>query len=190
MRLKVAKKNKILPKLAVAYIDMPEPEKITEDSVLYVMDEIETRTPFWEASVAAHDENPSYAVEQFCEEHGLKFPSEKVKLLEDESIDTIKFFKRKFSKDRPYEAARKMGLPELDRLPSKTNKTRSYPSGHSTQGYLSGLYVAGLYPDYADGLITAGLECGIGRIKAGFHYLNDHHGGIHLAEQLYRLIKK
>ena len=107
----MAKKNKILPKLAVAYIDMPEPEKITEDSVLYVMDEIETRTPFWEASVAAHDENPSYAVEQFCEEHGLKFPSEKVKLLEDESIDTIKFFKRKFSKDRPYEAARKMGLP-------------------------------------------------------------------------------
>ena len=185
----MAKKNKILPKLAVAYIDMPEPEKITEDSVLYVMDEIETRTPFCEASVAAHDENPSYAVEQFCEEHGLKFPSEKVKLLEDESIDTIKFFKRKFSKDRPYEAARKMGLPELDRLPSKTNKTRSYPSGHSTQGCLAGLYVSSIYPMHSVGIMEAGLECGIGRIKAGFHYLDDHEAGIKLATQLFKLIK-
>ena len=113
-------------------------------------------------------------------------PLEKI----NEAIETIKFFKRKFSKDRPYEAARKLGMPELDRLPSKTNKTRSYPSGHSTQGYLAGLYVANKYPDYSDGIMTAGLECGIGRIKAGFHYLDDHHGGIHLAQQIFRLIKK
>ena len=186
----MAKKNKFLPKLAMAFIDMPEPEEVSEDKIDYVISEIETRTPFWEASVKAHDEDPSYAVKQFCNENGLDFPGREVYQLENEAIETIKFFKRKFSKDRPYEAARKLGMPELDRLPSKTNKTRSYPSGHSTQGYLAGLYVANKYPDYSDGIMTAGLECGIGRIKAGFHYLDDHHGGIHLAQQIFRLIKK
>lgn len=178
-----------LPKLAMAYTQLPEPEQHTRDKIEYVIEQTKTRNKFWEASVAAHDENPSYAVKQYCEENDIEFPEQDCKDLEDEAVQTIKFWKHKFAKLRPYAAATQFGL-EIDRLPSSTNKTNSYPSGHSTQGYLSGLYVAGLYPDYADGLITAGLECGIGRIKAGFHYLNDHHGGIHLAEQLYRLIKK
>ena len=185
----MAKKNKFLSKLTMAYINMPEPHAVSKEAVEYVVSEIETRNKFWDASVAAHDKDPSFAVKEYCQENGLDFPKE-VYTLEDEAVETITFFKRKFAQDRPYEAARKLGMPELDRLPSETNKTRSYPSGHTTQAYLAGLYVAQENPEHADKIMAASLECGIGRIKAGFHYLNDHHGGIHLAQELFRLIQK
>ena len=177
-----------LPKLAMAYTQLPEPEQHTRDKIEYVIEQTKTRTKFWEASVAAHDENPSYAVKRYCEENDLEFPEQDCKDLEDEAVQTIKFWKHKFAKLRPYAAATQFGL-EIDRLPSSTNKTNSYPSGHSTQGYLAGLYVSSIYPSHSVGIMEAGLECGIGRIKAGFHYLDDHEAGIKLATQLFKLIK-
>ena len=58
-----------LPKLAMAYTQLPEPEQHTRDKIEYVIEQTKTRTKFWEASVAAHDENPSYAVKRYCEEN-------------------------------------------------------------------------------------------------------------------------
>jgi|TARA_B100001094_G_C18134063_1_gene773964 hypothetical protein len=177
-----------LPKLAMAYTQLPEPEQHTQEKIEYVIEQTKTRNKFWEASVAAHDEDPSFAIKEYCKENNIDFPAREVYELEDQAVQTIKFWKRKFAKLRPYAAAEHYGL-NVDRLPSKTNKTKSYPSGHSTQGYLAGLYVSSIYPSHRVGIMEAGLECGIGRIKAGFHYLNDHEAGMNLATQLFNLVK-
>ena len=63
-------------------------------------------------------------------------------------------------------------------MDSTTNKTKSYPSGHATQGMLVALYAAQKYPQHKDNLIKAGKESGLGRIKAGFHYIPDYIVGV------------
>ena len=55
----------------------------------------------------------------------------------NKQVPTIRHFKNKFNRKRPFEID-----GNLDVLGSKTNKTRSYPSGHSTQSMIIGLYVA------------------------------------------------
>ena len=61
-------------------------------------------------------------------------------------------------------------------MSSTTNKTRD-PSGHATQAMLVGLYVSAKFPEHEDGIIKVAKECGLGRVKAGFHYLADYVDG-------------
>ena len=75
-------------------------------------------------------------------------------------------------------------------MDSTTNKTASYPSGHATQGMLVALYAAQKYPQHRDNLIKAGKESGLGRIKAGFHYIPDYIVGNLLAEKLTMIINR
>ena len=78
----------------------------------------------------------------------------------------------------------------LDVLGSKTNKTRSYPSGHSTQAMIVALYVAQKFPEHRDGLIEAAKEVGLGRVKAGFHFLSDHVAGQMLGTKMFEMMNK
>jgi membrane-associated phospholipid phosphatase len=73
---------------------------------------------------------------------------------------------------------------------SKTNKTKSYPSGHATQSRLVGLYVASKFPVHKDGVMEAAKECGIGRVLAGFHYLSDYVCGNLLADKMFLVMNK
>ena len=81
---------------------------------------------------------------------------------------TIGYFKELFGLARPFELDK-----SIKPMVSKTNKTRSYPSGHACQARLVALYVAEKFPELKDGIIKAGNESGLGRIRAGFHYLAD-----------------
>ena len=40
-------------------------------------------------------------------------------------------------------------------------------------------------PAHAEELLRAGNECGLGRVKGGFHYMSDYHMGNLLGEKLY-----
>ena len=75
-------------------------------------------------------------------------------------------------------------------MSSTTNKTRAYPSGHATQSMLVGLYVSAKFPEHEDGIIKAAKECGLGRVKAGFHYLADYVAGNLLAEKMFLVMNK
>ena len=90
-----------------------------------------------------------------------------------------------FNFPRPHEVD-----PSIEPMGSKTNKTRSYPSGHACQSMIVGLYVAGKFPTHREGVIKAAKEGGMTRVQAGFHFLSDYISGNLLAEKLYLIMNK
>ena len=132
-----------------------------------------------------HDEIPYYAIRKVCEENGLEFHKNEFVQIIEEAAPIIGHFKKHFNRDRPAEV-----LPRLNTLPSKTNKTRSYPSGHAAQSVIVAKYVAGKFPKLEKKLMAAAYECGYGRVLAGFHYLSDYEVGNLLGEKMYVLMNK
>ena len=66
----------------------------------------------------------------------------------DQSVPIIMHFKNKFDRRRPFVVDMNLNI-----LPSSTNDTPSYPSGHSTQSRLIARYVAGKFPEHEAELI-------------------------------------
>ena len=166
-------------------ITLPEPPTDLQKEADKIKQIIANRTPEDEESIRNHDENSFYAIEKYCEEHGLKFHNGEMKDIVMQARPTIKYFKEKFNLDRPHEVD-----SSIKPMSSTTNKTRAYPSGHATQSMLVGLYVSAKFPEHTDGIIKAAKECGLGRVKAGFHYLADYVAGNLLAEKMFLVMNK
>ena len=113
------------------------------------------------------------------------FHPDEFKDLIQQATDTINYFKDKYDRKRPIEVDK-----TLDTLPSKTNKTPSYPSGHAVQSRIVAKYVGGKFPEHEVSLIEAGNECGYGRVLAGFHYPSDYEVGNLLGDKMYELMNK
>ena len=61
------------------------------------------RTPEDEESIKNHDENSFYAIEKYCEKHGLIFHEDEMKDIVVGARDTIGYFKELFNVSRPFE---------------------------------------------------------------------------------------
>ena len=166
-------------------IVLPEPPTDLQKEADKVKQIIANRTPEDEQSIHNHDENSFYAIDKYCEEHGLMFHDNEMKDIVMQARPTIKYFKEHFNIDRPHKVD-----PSIKPMSSTTNKTRAYPSGHATQSMLVGLYVSAKFPEHEDGIINAAKECGLGRVKAGFHYLADYVAGNLLAEKMFLVMNK
>ena len=145
-----------------------------------VLTAVATRTAEDVESIRNHDHEPFYAVEKYCKSKNIEFDRKAMRELIKQATDIIGYFKGSFNRDRPVEVD-----PTLNTLPSETNKSRSYPSGHACQSRLVARYMAENNPVHAEELLRAGNECGLGRVKAGFHYMSDYHMGNLLGEKLY-----
>jgi len=146
---------------------------------------MQTRTKENEESINSHDENPYYAIEQYCMKNQLGFQDGELSGISEQALPTIKFFKNKFNLIRPHKHD-----SEIVPMDSKTNKTPSYPSGHACQSMLVGLHAASKYPDHKEKIIEAAKEGGYGRVLAGFHYMQDYHAGNKLAEEMFKRMNK
>ena len=129
-------------------ITLPPPKILDIDEVEEVKRIVAVRTSDQVESILNHDQVPFYAIREGCNKHGLEFHTHEFYQIVEESAIIIRKFKDHFNRDRPVEV-----YPELNTLPSKTNKTRSYPSGHSTQARLVARYVAGKVPKLEKQLI-------------------------------------
>ena len=166
-------------------ITLPSPPERDEDEISRLKDIIRNRTAEDVQSIRDHDEVPFFALKKYCEDNGLLFHENEFEDLVEQSTPIILHFKNMFNRKRPNEVDNRINI-----LPSKTNKTRSYPSGHSTQARLVARYVAGKFPEHEIELLKKGDECGMGRVRAGFHYPSDNETGILLGEKLYVFLNK
>ncbi len=173
------------PKNLHERITLPNPPVDLQKEADKLKNIITNRTPEDEQSISDHDENSFYAIEHYCKKHGLIFHDNEMSDIVIQAKPTIKYFKEMFNVTRPHKIE-----PSIKPMSSTTNKTPAYPSGHATQSMLVGLYVSAKFPEHEDGIIEAAKECGLGRVKAGFHYLADYVAGNLLAEKMFLVMNK
>ena len=166
-------------------ITLPPPSIPDLEEVEEVKRIVAVRTPDQVESVMNHDQVPFYAIRKVCEDNGLVFHKNEFNQIIEESAIIIRKFKDHFDRDRPVEV-----FPQLNTLPSKTNKTPAYPSGHACQSVIIARYVAGKEPKAERELMKAAYECGYGRVIAGFHYPSDFVTGNLLGEKMYVMMSK
>ena len=176
---------KFYPKDLHEYIQLPDFPHDDEKEMSIVRKFISTRTDKDVESVANNDEDSFYSIKQYLRKIKVAFHENELRDIVQQAVPTIRHFKNKFNRDRPFELD-----GNLDVLGSKTNKTRSYPSGHSTQSTIIGLYVSQKFPEHKDGIMEAAKEVGMGRVKAGFHYLSDHIAGQMLGQKMFEMMNK
>ena len=177
---------KFFPDNMEEHIQIPPPPTDEVKEMNTVRHIVSTRTDEDVESVKNHDEDSKYAIKKYMDKIGVKFHKNELQDIVNQTSDTIDYFKEKFNRDRPFEID-----GNLDVLGSKTNKTRSYPSGHSAQSFVVALYVANKLPrEHRDNLLEAAKECGMGRVKAGFHFLSDHLAGQMLGQKMFELMNR
>ena len=173
------------PKKLYERITLPNPPTDLDRELEILKRIMNGRTEVDEESIRNHDEHAFYAIEKYCEKHGLIFHDREMSDIVIGARDTIGHFKEKFNVIRPFDLDK-----SIEPMGSKTNKTKSYPSGHATQSRLVGLYVASKFPVHKDGVMESAKECGIGRVLAGFHYLSDYVCGNLLADKMFLVMNK
>jgi acid phosphatase (class A) len=90
------------------------------------------------------------------------------------------YYKRKFHRPRPY--VEDPTLTPCIQIP--TGDPWSYPSGHSTAGYLLALALAQKFPAKKDLILQQGLQIGENRLIGGVHHPSDVMAGRELATEL------
>ena len=166
-------------------ITLPPPPKDDMAEALEVQNIVNVRTPIQVKSVMDHDQDPYFAIKKVIKKYKLEFHPNELEQILKESVPIITHFKDFYNRKRPH-----VVLPKIQTLPSKTNKTPAYPSGHACQSVIIARYVAGKEPKAERELMKAAYECGYGRVIAGFHYPSDFTTGNLLGEKMYVLMNK
>ena len=166
-------------------ITLPPPPKDDMAEALEVEKIVNARTAAQVKSVMDHDQDPYFAIKKVIKKYKLEFHPNELEQILKESVPIITHFKDFYNRKRPH-----VVLPKIQTLPSKTNKTPAYPSGHACQSVIIARYVAGKEPKAERELMKAAYECGYGRVIAGFHYPSDFTTGNLLGEKMYVLMNK
>ena len=177
---------KFYPEDLHEYIEIPDfPRDDMQKEMAIVRKYISERTDEDVESIANNDEDSFYSIKEYLKKIKVAFHENELRDIVKQAVPTIRHFKNKFNRKRPFEID-----GNLDVLGSKTNKTRSYPSGHSTQSMIIGLYASEKFPEHRDGIMQAAKEVGLGRVKAGFHFLSDHVAGQMLGTKMFEMMNK
>lgn len=133
----------------------------------------------------------SKVFEKVCERYGVEYPTEMVEKLLTDSAGVIIDLKYHFNRPRPAQLAKEYNM-KLAEVVLTSMKTPSYPSGHSAQGYLVGLYLAEKFDDEKLGkeLISEAKAISKARNIGRAHYPSDSKVGEELGKKMFRYIKK
>ena len=139
-------------------------------------------------SIKKHDKDPAYSIKVYMSLFGLAFDSNYIDKVIKESAILIKEHKNNFNRPRPIQLAPYFGV-DFEVYSTRSSKTASYPSGHTTQSRLVAEIFGAKYPEHKANLLKASEECGGGRVMAGVHYPTDHKAGVYLAKRLFKSLK-
>tara|TARA_B100000614_G_C14458363_1_gene457374 strand:- start:246 stop:908 length:663 start_codon:yes stop_codon:yes gene_type:complete len=129
--------------------------------------------------------------EKVCERYGEKYPAEMVDKLLTDSAGIILDLKYHFNRPRPGKLADEYNM-KLAEVILSSMKTPSYPSGHSTQGYLIGHYLSEKFddPKLANEFMSEAKSISRARNIGRAHYPTDSQLGEELGKKMFRYIKK
>ena len=181
----VKEEFEFFPKNVHERIKLPTPPTNLQEEADRLKQIIANRTPEDEESIKVHDKNSFYAIEKYCENNNLVFHDTEMKDIVLQAKPTIGYFKDSFDIVRPHKVD-----SSIKPMSSVTSNTPAYPSGHACQSMLVALYVSSKFPEHERGVKEAAKECGLGRVKGGFHYLADYVAGNILAEKMFLVMNR
>tara|TARA_Y100000593_G_C4154896_1_gene258969 strand:- start:28 stop:660 length:633 start_codon:yes stop_codon:yes gene_type:complete len=111
--------------------------------------------------------------ENYCKEHNLEYDKKYFKKLRKESSKIILQLKYKYNRPRPYQLAEFYEIPDFNIHKLDSGNTPSYPSGHSTQGYLFAELLGRDFPRHRSGFRKLAEFISKSRIMARIHYPSD-----------------
>ena len=128
---------------------------------------------------------------EYCDGVDIAFPKGLIDTLINDSRIFILRLKYLYNRPRPKQLAKHplVNVPmkdtELDSM-----KTPSYPSGHSTQGFLIGRVLSDMYPDHQYNLMDLAKDISYSRNVARAHYPSDSRFGELLGDEMFKYLKK
>ena len=111
-----------------------------------------------------------------------------VQKLINDSAPIIMKIKKHHNRPRPKVIAKKLNT-KMEDIEMASMKTPSYPSGHSTQGYLIGMALSKRYPQKRDKLMKTARDISYSRRVARAHYKSDSLFGEQIGKDMYKHIK-
>lgn len=117
-----------------------------------------------------------------------KDEDKQIKELINDSRPIIKKLKNYFNRPRPKKLAKNFGI-KLEDIELDSMKTPSYPSGHSTQGYLIAEVLKDKYPNKSKELDKKAKDISDSRNIARAHYKSDSELGKKLGLDMAKYLK-
>ena len=111
-----------------------------------------------------------------------------IQKLINESAPIIMKIKKHHNRPRPKVIAKKIKT-NMEDMEMASMKTPSYPSGHSAQGYLIGMFLSDKYPQKRDKLMKTARDISYSRRVARAHYKSDSLFGEQIGRDMYNYIK-
>lgn len=127
--------------------------------------------------------------EQVCKDNNIEYPKELVENLINSSAGIILDLKYHYNRPRPFQLAKHYNM-NLGGITLDSMKTPSYPSGHSTQGFLVGKVLQTKLPITTDAFLEAGKRISYSRNIGRAHFPSDSKMGEELGSALYHYIKE
>tara|TARA_R110002074_G_scaffold12449_6_gene45617 strand:+ start:2326 stop:2994 length:669 start_codon:yes stop_codon:yes gene_type:complete len=178
---------------AAKYIKLPPPpENSSQDTakdLLTVQGATYLLRDGMKKSIKKHDRDPAFSIKLYMSLFGLAYDLDYINKVLTESAILIREHKNLFNRPRPKQLSPYFGI-DFDTYSSRTMRTPSYPSGHTTQSRLIAEIYGAKYPEHKANLLKAAEECGGGRIMGGLHYPTDHKAGVYLAKRLFKSLKR
>lgn len=139
--------------------------------------------------IKAVDKDPKHLFKEVLSKRGLEFPEDQFKKYYDVLDDYILIVKQHFNRVRPEYLGNTLGK-KINVIESKTTKTPSYPSGHTSYSVLACILCSRLYPslinEFRDNIkVTA--YC---REMQGVHYPSDNRASVIFTESIFEQLQK
>ena len=136
-------------------------------------------------------DNITNVFQSYCNTVELDFPKGLIETLLDDSRIFITRLKYLYNRPRPKQLAKHplVNVPMKD-TDMESMKTPSYPSGHSTQGFLIGRVLSDMYPTHEYNLMELARDISYSRNVARAHYPSDSKFGEKLGNEMFNYLKK
>ena len=156
----------------------------TRDELVTITNIQEKRTEEDENSIYVSDHMESFHFREYLNTNKLEYRSTEITAIIDDVWKITRTFKNKFNRPRPYQVAEAYNM-DFDTMYGESNKTPSYPSGHSCGARLLAEFLSKKHSEHKEKFLEIAEKIGMGRIQAGFHYPSDHVAGIDLALKVF-----
>jgi acid phosphatase (class A) len=126
---------------------------------------------------------------EVCQDYNVEYPEKLVKELLESSAGIILDIKYHYNRPRPKQLAKEYEM-NIGGIELESMSSPSYPSGHSTQGFLIGKILQTKLPINTDAFLQASQRISYSRNIARAHFPSDSKMGEELGSAMYTYLKE